>query len=144
MHKTIWFVIMMANLVLSSCGTKSSPVKMGVTTRSELVAIKGEPLRVDSIPIKDGELLVFSDEEKFQLSGDIVIHSFRNPKGDESLLIFWKHKFKDCLTTVKKITPLARSHTSPEIEYACPDQGLSVIYPEGSDSISRILEYEKK
>jgi hypothetical protein len=135
---------MMANLVLSSCGTKSSPVKMGVTTRSELVAIKGEPLREDSIPVKDGELLVFSDEEKFQLRGDVVIHSFRNPKGDESLLIFWKHKFKDCLTTVKKISPFEKSHTSPEIEYACPDQGQSVIYSEGSDSISRILEYEKK
>jgi hypothetical protein len=144
MQKTIWFVIMMANLVLSSCGTKSSPINMGVTTRSELVAIKGEPIREDSIPVKDGQLLVFSDEEKYQLSGDVVVHSFRNPKGDESLVIFWKHKFKDCLTTIKKISPLVNSHTPPEIEYACPEQGLTVIYSEGSDSISRILEYEKK
>jgi hypothetical protein len=117
---------------------------MGHTTRSEVVAIKGEPLKEEEIPTPEGKVMIYENDEKYQLKGDIVINRFKNPNGDEKLLIFWKHKLKDCLTNTKKLPISLGSHTPPEIELSCPAEGLSVIYTEGSDSVSRVVEYEAK
>jgi hypothetical protein len=129
-------------ILMSSCGQKNTSVKMGVTTRAELVAVKGEPLKEDKIPVKDGQVMVYENDEKYQLKGDVVVSSFKAPQGDEQLLIFWKHKFKDCLTISKDLDKIPGSHTPGEIELACPESGISVIYTQGSDLISRVVEYE--
>lgn len=136
--------LLIALLLLTSCGVKNSTFKMGKTTRSEVVALRGEPLKEEVIPVLDGKVMVYEEDEKYQLRGDVVVNSFKNPKGDEKLLIFWKHKFKDCLTHSKKIPGDTKAHTPPEIELSCPQEGISVIYTEGSDSVSRVVEYEAK
>jgi hypothetical protein len=129
-------------ILMSSCGQKNSSVKMGVTTRAELVAVKGEPIKEDKIPLKDGQVLVYENDEKYQLKGEVVVSSFKAPQGDEQLLIFWKHKFKDCLTISKALDKIPGAHTPVEMELACPESGISVIYTQGSDLISRVVEYE--
>jgi len=134
--------ILLSLILLVSCGQKSSSVKMGVTTKAELVAIKGVPLKEEKIPVKEGQVLVFENDEKYQLKGDVVVSSFKAPLGDEQLLIFWKHKFKDCLTISKSLDKIPGSHTPHEMELACPESGQSVIYTQGSDLISRLVEYE--
>lgn len=131
-------------LLLASCGVKKSSFKMGKTTRSDVVALKGEPLKEEAIPVDDGKVMVYGDDEKYQLKGDIVVNSFKNPQGDEKLLLFWKHKFKDCKTLSKTLPRDPGAHTPPEIEMSCPSEGVSVIYTEGSDSVSRVVEYEVK
>jgi hypothetical protein len=138
------FSLILTLFFLASCGVKTTSFKMGQTTRSEVVAMKGEPLKEEEIPTPEGKVMVYANDEKFQLKGDIVINRFKNPNGDEKLLIFWKHKLKDCLTHSKKIPASLGSHTPPEIELSCPEEGLSVIYTEGSDSVSRVVEYEAK
>jgi hypothetical protein len=131
-------------LFLASCGGKTTSFKMGHTTRSEVVAIKGEPLKEEEIPGPEGKVMIYENDEKYQLKGDIVVHRFKNPIGDEKLLLFWKHKLKDCTTNSKKLPVNLGAHTPPEIELSCPEEGLSVIYTEGSDSVSRVVEYEAK
>ena len=134
-------------LLLSSCGGggRQSSMKMGETTRADVIAEKGEPLSEEKPPVKDASILNYQDDEKIQLKGDIVTNRFTNPKGDEKLVLWWKHKFKSC--PFIKVTTLAqdsKAHTPPEVEMACPSQGLSVIYTQGSDIISRVVENEKK
>jgi hypothetical protein len=137
-------LFLLALMLLTSCGVKKSSFIMGKTTRSDLVEIKGEPLKEEVVPIEDGKIMVYEDDEKYQLKGDIVVNSFKNPKGDERLVLFWKHKFKNCRTSTRKLPQDIKAHTPPEIELSCPEEGQSVIYTEGSDSVSRVVEYEAK
>jgi hypothetical protein len=138
--------IILSLLLLSACGAKRSSFKIGETTRADVITEKGEPLSEEKIPeVKDGSMLKFKNNESIQLKGDLVSNRFTNPTGDEKLVMWWKHKFKSCpfmKTTTLPQDP--KAHTQPEVEMACPEQGLSVIYTQGSDTISRVVEYEKK
>lgn len=129
-------------LMLASCGIKHSSLDYGKTTMSDLVSVRGEPSEEKSIPMDGGKIVHYEDNEKFQVKNEIVTHGFKDPKGDEKNLIFWKHKFKDCQTSNTKIsTPIG--HELAEYEFKCPALGITVIYSEGSDFISRIVEHEK-
>jgi hypothetical protein len=138
-------VLILGLLFLSACGAKKSSFKIGETTRADVIALKGEPLSEEAVPIPDGKIMRYQDDEKIQLKGEMVTNRFTNPKGDEKLVMWWKHKFKEC-TGLKlvKLAPDVKSHLPPEIEMACPEEGISVIFTEGSDTISRVVEYEKK
>ena len=129
--------------VVTACGVKREPVDYGKTTVADLISERGEPLKKESVPIEKGEMLVYEDNEKFQVKGDIVTHGFKEPKGDEKALIFWKHKLKDCDSSTNKISE-PKGHEVAEYELKCPEQGISVIYSEGSEFASRIIQYEKK
>ena len=143
--KSLGPVLILGLLLSSACGAKKSSFKIGETTRADIIALKGEPLSEEIIPIPDGKVMQYQDDEKIQLKGDLVTNRFSNPKGDEKLVMWWKHKFKDC-TSLKlvKLAQDAKSHSPPEIEMACPEDGISVIFTEGSDTISRVVEHEKK
>jgi hypothetical protein len=136
--------ILLALLLLSACGAKRSSFVMGKTTRADVVSLKGEPIKEEAIPVDDGKVMVYDNDEKYQLKGDVVVNSFKNPTKEQSLLLFWKHEFKDCVTNLKKLSQDINTHTPPEMELSCPAQGLSVIYTDGSSVVSRVVENEKK
>jgi hypothetical protein len=138
-------LIIFSLLLLSACGAKKTSFIMGQTTRADVVAEKGDPISEEIIPVKDGSIMKYSNDEKIQLKGEVVTNRFTNPSGDEKLVMWWKHKFKSCSFLKSSTLPSdPKAHTSKEIEMACPEEGLSVIYTEGSDTISRVVEYEKK
>lgn len=131
-------------LALAACGARqSSRVDYGKTTVQALIAEKGEPLEEKSVPVKDGRVLLYEDNEKYQVKNDVVTHGFADPKGNEKSVLYWKHKFKECDTTLKKISQ-TKGHEIPEYELACPSEGTSVIYSEGSEFVTRVIQYEKK
>ena len=132
-------------IICISCGVKkSSDSNKKKMTVSELVAEKGAPIREQSIPVPNSKVLSFSDGEQYQVQGEEVTHGFIGPKGDEKLLVHWKHKFKDCRTEIKKVKSNQDSHTPDEYELACKEQGVSVLYQEGSTIISRIIRYDQE
>jgi len=135
-------IIYLSLLVVAACGVKHTSVDYGKTTSADLIAEKGEPIAKTEIPVKDGEIYQYQDNDKYQLKGDVVTHGFKNPKGDEKNLIFWKHKFKDCDTITRKISEKS-GHVLPEYEMKCNSQGLTVIYTEGSEFVSRVIEHAK-
>ena len=138
-------LIIFSLLLLGACGAKKTSFIMGQTTRADVVADRGDPLSEEVIPVKDGSIMKYSNDEKIQLKGEVVTNRFTNPSGDEKLVMWWKHKFKSCSLLKSSTLPSdPKAHTSKEIEMACPEEGLSVIYTEGSDTISRVVEYEKK
>lgn len=137
---SIYFLLL---LILAACGLKHSSVDYGKTTVSDLVAARGAPLTEKKIPTQDGKIFKYAENEIFQIKNDIVTHGFRDPLGDEKLLIFWKHKFKDCDTLIRKISQRS-GHIAPEFEMKCSELGTTIVYSEESEYISRIIEHEKK
>lgn len=138
--KAIFYLFLLS---AAACGVKHSPVDYGKTTISDLKSSKGEPIEEKSIPVKTGKILIYEQNEKYQVKGDIVTHGFKDPKGDEKSLLYWKHKFRDCETETKKISE-PKGHELAEFELKCPGEGLTVIYTEGSEFVSRVIEHEKK
>ncbi len=130
-------------VALAGCGAKNDGVSFGKTTVSALVAERGAPLEEKPIPLEDGKILIYDGNEKFQVKGDIVTHGFKDPKGDETLLMFWRHKFKDCPPVERKISE-GQGHVRAEFELTCPAEGLTVIYTQDSEFVSRIIHHEKK
>ena len=106
---------------------------------AQLVQEKGQPLKEESIPVQDGKVLHYAHDEKFQVKGEIVTNSFRNPKSDEASLLYWKNAFRDCETTEKILRP--KGAGPAELEFRCQSQGISVVHAEGSDVVTRVLEY---
>lgn len=130
-------------LALAACGVKHTSIDYGKTTRADLVSEKGLPLAQSKVPVADSEVLSYQDNEKYQLKGDVVEFGFKDPRGDQKTLLYWRHKFRDCDVVTTRIS-VSRGHELPEYQMKCPEQGLTVIYTEGSEYISRIVEHEKQ
>ncbi len=124
-------------LLLISCGEKKS-IKAGVSSKSDLIEVKGDPLKTDEVP--DGEVLTYTSNEKFQLTGNKVTAIFRDPAGDEKNLLYWRHQFKDCQTSETALSDEA----IPEMEFSCDQLGKSVVFVKGSGKVLRIGEYESR
>lgn len=129
--------------VLYSCGGKQPTPKYGQMTEADLIAQKGKPDEEKKIPVEAGKVLVYPDNEKYQIENSIVTHGFKNPQGDEKLVLYWKHKFKNCAVK-QQVLGKKVGHKVLEYQLRCDAQGITVIYPEGSPFVSRIVEHEKK
>lgn len=116
-------------------------IMCGILLSMNLVHAESIKSRVHSV--EDG-ILRFENNEKYQLIGDIVTDKFRSPDDAEAALLYWKHKFKNCDSFTRKVSTYSLDQKLPVYELACPSQGISVTYSEGSTFISRINEYEKK
>ncbi len=138
MKKSVFYLFF---LTLAACGVKHTSVEYGQTSKEELISAKGVPLEEKSLSLKNSSMLIYPDNEKYQLKDNVVVYGLKDPREEQKSLIFWKHKFKDCKTTLTRLPPLG--HLPPEIQYSCPEEGLTVVYSEGSDFISRIIEHEK-
>lgn len=130
-------------LVLAACGAKPSSFKYGKATVADLVSQRGEPLEKQVIPVKNGEMFLYRNNEKYQIENNIVTYSLKNPQGDERSLLYWRHKFKDCDSKLNQISETT-GHELPEYELKCSAEGITVVFTEGSDFISRVIEHEKK
>jgi hypothetical protein len=135
-------IIYLSLLAFAACGVRRTSVDFGKTTSAQLIAEKGEPTKITDAPIQDTKIYQYPENEKFQLKDDVVTHGLKDPIGDEVNVIFWKHKFKDCATVTRKISDQT-GHLPPQYEMKCDSQGVSVIYTQGSDYVSRVIQYAK-
>lgn len=147
MDKTIGPLLFLAILLLTSCGIKierDQNKSYGQISAKSFIADKGEPVKIEILSNQDGEALIYQNDEKFQVKNEVVIAGFRNPSAEENSVLYWKHKFRECEVTERKITPEKDAHQLAEIELACKSLGQSVVYVEGSNFISRVVEYAKE
>ncbi len=134
--KPILFLLLVMTV---SCGVKKKGPEYGKTTVNDLVHAEGEPIKKEEIPIDNGVVFHYADNVKYQIQGELVEVGFKNPKGDEKNLLYWKHKFKDCQTKSIEHTQAAGSHTEKEIEFSCPAEGISVIHVKNSSTVLRVV-----
>lgn len=139
--RPFFYVLLLFTL---SCGGKPLDVLFGKTSKKELTEIKGEPLKVEDLKNSPDVILHYPEDEKYQITNDKVSAKFHTPSDQEKSLLYWKHKFKDCSTELKQASAIKDSHLKPEMELKCEEQGMSVVYTEGSPFISRIIEYAKE
>ncbi len=137
--RNLLFVFMVA-VVATSCGNKSSSIKYGEMTSSELVSLKGEPIREEQLSTPEAKMFIYEDDEKYQINDGVVVNSFRNPISDERMLIYWKHKFKNNSYLVQKLNQKVL-HTQVQEEYKFDSAGVSVIYDPTTEQVVRVVEY---
>jgi len=128
-------------LFITSCSFGTKPLQFGQSTKADIVSNQGQPQKTELIK-SNLEILVFENDQKYQLTDDVLTHYWRNPEGEEKFLSFWKKKFENCLT--EKITIEDQRHVAGLYELKCQEMGLSVIYSEGNDFIERVVEYEAR
>ncbi|MFP5457272.1 MAG: hypothetical protein ACLGG7_00940 [Bacteriovoracia bacterium] len=122
-----------------ACGERSQSIRFGETTRAALITEKGEPERVEK-PIEASEVLVYPDNQKFQVTNDIVTAGFRDPSPEEASLLYWRHRFKDCATTFKELQK-SETHVRALKELSCPTEGVSVLYDPNTDQVIRVVNH---
>ena len=127
--------------VLMGCADSSSKIRYGETTKAALIAEKGQPTATEKPGgLVAGEILIYGEEQKYQVSRDVVVAGFRNPTSEERSLLYWRHQLKDCATTFLDVAA-ADSHLRPEKELKCAALGLSVIYDPNIDQVTRVVEH---
>lgn len=127
-----------------SCAANRKEAQYGKTTLPELIILKGEPIKEEPIPIEGGKILIYEDDEKFQIQNQIVTHRLRNPTIDESNLIYWKHAFKECDFIITKVSQKTEGHELEEYLMKCDALGIGVVYFDRTEMVLRVMEYEKK
>jgi hypothetical protein len=130
-------------LVSVSCGVKQKSVSFGETKKEELLTLRGVPEREETIPVKDSSLVVYSENESYQIQNGVVKASLKSPAAEEKSVMFWKHKLKDCITDLKKV-PNPDPHGPAQMELDCASEGIKVVYLEGSETVQKVVEYAKK
>lgn len=135
-------VFLLTLLTLAACGIKPSSIDFGKSTSKDLISERGEPLEIKSVEEAKSEIYHYENNEKFQIKNDVVTHGFKDPKGEEKSLIFWKHKLKDCNTT-EKVLGAPTGHEQPEYELKCAEEGITIVYTKDSEFVSRVIHHEK-
>ena len=130
-------------LILISCGVKQQSVLYGETSKESLILLKGEPLQEVKAPAPDSTVLIYSDSESYQVRNGVVQASLKAPASENNSVIFWKHKLKDCMTVLKRIES-TNPHVPTQIELECAEQGIKIVYLEGSATILKVVEYAKE
>ena len=127
-----------------ACADSKAPIRYGETTKAALLADRGQPSEAQKpLPGKDTEVLVYHDNQKYQVTNDVVVAGFREPSSDERSLLYWRHRFKDCPTTFVALNK-PTSHLHPEKELKCDRDGMSVIYDPNTDQVTRVVEHAQK
>lgn len=120
--------------LLACSGPHRSRIQYGVTTAAQLQAEKGSPVAVER-PTTEARLLVYPEDQKFQVQQDVVVAGFRVPRPEERSLLYWRHKFQDCETS------FTRAQAEGEMQLKCQAQGMTVLYNSQADLVVRVVEH---
>lgn len=129
-------------ILAMACGDKSTRMKYGLMTKAALIVEKGEPQSVEK-PTSTADVLVYANNQKYQVSNDVVIAGFREPSSEEKSLLYWRHQFKDCPTTFKEMQK-PDNHLHALKELTCAKLGLSVVYDPNIDQVTRVVEHAEE
>jgi hypothetical protein len=125
-----------------SCAPKPSKLRFGVTTKSELIELKGEPLDETKFSQQSVEVLTFENDEKYQIKKDVVESSWRRPTEEEKSLLHWKYKYKNEAVDFKPYEDgKQKSHEDRTVQYLLDNKGLTIVYDPQIDQVVRVLEY---
>ncbi len=134
----------MTFISLTSCGPQGLKMDFGKLTTKDLKAQKGEPSKIETSLVKEKQVYIYDEDEKYQIDGEYVEARFRRPTKEEESFLYWKHKFKRKKTTLRRLPVPEGSHLEPEQELICLKLGISIIYDPNIDKVVRIIEYAKQ
>jgi hypothetical protein len=126
-------------LFVAACSAEKSRVQVGVTSAAQLVEQLGSPQSIEA-PAPGVQSYVFEQDVKYQVQDEVVVAQMREPVGEETSLIYWRHQFRDCATT---FAPLGSSdgHLEELMELACPEKGLKIIYDPNVEKVVRVVQH---
>lgn len=136
-------IICTSLIIATSCSEQSKRVKYGTTTREELTSELGEPEKIEN-PKTTIEVLVYKNNQKFQVTKKIVVAGMRDPKNEEKSLLYWKHTYKDCQTTTTVLKVSDGSDLQAHKQFGCSSLGQFVVYDPNIDQVIRVVDHVEK
>jgi len=136
-------IICISLMIATGCSEQSKRVKYGTTTRDELTSELGEPEKIEN-PITSTEVLIYKNNIKYQVTKKIVIAGMRDPKNEETSLLYWKHTYKDCQTTLTVLKSSEGSDLQPHKQFGCSQIGQFVVYDPNIDQVIRVVDHVEK
>lgn len=142
--KNIIFYYLISILV-AACGdkVKQDVIQIKKSTINDLKSALGQPKRIDVDPKDNSKKIhVYSEENKYQTENDVVTAKYRAPEGEEKKLLYWKHFCKDHHFKLNSIPKKEKDHSLEKLEGNCKEKGITIIYDQDLDQVSRVVEYE--
>lgn len=145
MRSRIFTVVVL--MALYACSApKRGKVEYGVTTVAQLKAELGGP--VGEQPATENQpqqVLLYPENQKFQIEGKVVTAGFRDPTEEERALLYWRHRFRNEETTFTAVSSAgASTHLAPEMQLRCLSQGITIIYDPNQDAVTRVVEHVRQ
>jgi hypothetical protein len=114
---------------------------MSATT---LKATLGEPAHTWAPTSRpQAKLLDYPDGCSYQVERDVVVGVSCLPVGSEVTLQYWRHKWIGDSQRFEELPGSANMHGQKRYQLASKRAGMAVIYDEATDSVLRVVRYEK-
>jgi len=142
-----FYILIGALGALVACsGPRTGKVQFGVTTAAQLKEARGEPVSQQAVTAEHpSQVLIYPQDEKFQVEKDIVVAGFRNPTLAEQSLLYWRHRFQGKETTFTSLDQhTEHSHGASEMQLRCPSEGLTIVYDSNRDIVTRVVEHAQQ
>lgn len=122
---------------------KVARVVPGETFIDQAVHILDEPDVAENSTLARGHRVYIWRDVTLQVDHqDLVTAVHRSPASHEKTLQFWKQYYKDTDTNFKKITSSQLQESLWQFDI--PSKGMSAIYDENIDQVTKVILYEVK
>ena len=126
---------------LSSCSRQFNLARIqpGKTHIAKAIDILDEPEITDNSLAHKGTTLFIWSDVSLQVDKEKLIQAVhRSPASHEKTLQFWKHEYKNINTEFQKTS------SDNLWQFNIPSKGISVIYDEKIDTVTKVIFYEVK
>lgn len=144
-----WPRIILILLIIgaSSCAKKSTDesVRPGDTSLANLPGLLGEPTHI-WVPAArpQAKLLDYADGRSVQVERDQVVSVSRPPEAHERTLQYWRHRWAGETPRYEALPGTENIHGQRHYQLASREAGMAVIYDEETDSVIRVVRYERR
>lgn len=116
----------------------------GQTYADEALDLLDEPDVAEQSTIKAGNTIYIWRDVTLQInSQEVVTAVHRKPASHEKTLQFWKQQYQNDYTKFTKVKALGQTQESLW-QFDIPQKGMSAIYDENIDEVTKVILYETR
>lgn len=142
--QTIYTILISLTLLAGCARPSQDQVAPGGTSVSVLTATLGEPAHTWTPNLRpQAKLLDYPDGCSYQVERDIVVGISCLPVGSEVTLQYWRHKWVGDSQRFEELPGSANMHGQKRYQLASKQAGMAVVYDEATESVLRVVRYEK-
>jgi nicotinamidase-related amidase len=123
---------------------KIARIQPGQTYTDQAVKLLDEPDVAERSAINPNFQVYIWQDVSLQINNEEIVTAIhRKPNKHEKTLQFWKQHYQDQETNFRRISSLERSEQLLW-QFDIPKEGMSAIYDETIDEVTKVILYEKK
>lgn len=123
---------------------KIARVVPGETYVDTAMYILDEPILAETSSINRSHQIYIWEDVTLQVnSREVVTAIHRIPASHEKTLQFWKQHYQEEATSFKKVIPNTKSQDAIWV-FDIPHRGMSAVYDENIDQVTKVILYETR